>query len=462
MTNESNVREWTAVPAYAVAGLVAKGERLAKTAAKLGVPAPVVTVTNRRVRKIYDDILGDTGRTEAVADVTLSGLAPQLPGGWTLLAAIEHAADGDEWINLVHGGEGADPKYRTAAPDCDHCGLNRGRKSTFLVVDEDGNVQQVGRNCLADFLGHHMPNPWAYMLELNANDEDWEPRGHHDHRQDAEEAVALAMALTDCFGYVKAANPRSTAGRAREVQAGKMNKDWSPAEKAQFVNFVADNGGWDAFEAEARAAIHWLLTDANTGNDYLWNLATVFRTAEQTTLADGTLRYRFEEKRLGLVVSLAPTWNREKGKIVERDARQAIEAERRANADDVPVGRVTITGTIVRAYAKETPYGTRYVMTVLGDGGWKVWGTVPTNLDGTLDSMAGRAVSFTAAVEASDDPTFGFYKRPTKAVFTDAAAAAADDAVVCEHCGCEWSVGSGSKVACGRCHADWPESPKAA
>ena len=71
MTNNPHVREWTGVPAYAVAGFVAKGERLAKTAAKLGVPAPVVTVTNRRVRKIHDDILGDTGRTEVVADVTL-------------------------------------------------------------------------------------------------------------------------------------------------------------------------------------------------------------------------------------------------------------------------------------------------------------------------------------------------------------------------------------------------------
>jgi hypothetical protein len=94
MTNESNVREWTAVPAYAVAGLVAKGERLAKTAAKLGVPAPVVTVTNRRVRKIYDDILGDTGRTEAVADVTLSGLAPQLPGGWKVWGTVPTNLDG--------------------------------------------------------------------------------------------------------------------------------------------------------------------------------------------------------------------------------------------------------------------------------------------------------------------------------------------------------------------------------
>jgi len=94
-------------------------------------------------------------------------------------------------------------------------------------------------------------------------------------------------------------------------------------------------------------------------------------------------------------------------------------------AAPVPTGKgVKVTGTVVKVDWKENAYGGRLVMTVKNDAGWLVWGTVPQSLTvdergyTTADSAvkAGDAVSFTATIEASDRPEFGFFKRPTKAV----------------------------------------------
>ena len=115
------------------------------------------------------------------------------------------------------------------------------------------------------------------------------------------------------------------------------------------------------------------------------------------------------------------------GKAVEfldrKAGRQAQRAAEQADAAPVPTGRVVITGTVVKVEWKENGFGGREVMTVKNAAGWLVWGTVPSSLnvnkDGfiTVDSgvKVGDTVTFTATVEASDRPEFGFFKRPTKA-----------------------------------------------
>jgi hypothetical protein len=115
------------------------------------------------------------------------------------------------------------------------------------------------------------------------------------------------------------------------------------------------------------------------------------------------------------------------GKAVEfldrKAARDTARAAEQASAAPVPSGRVVITGTVVKVDWKENGFGGREVMTVKHADGWLVWGSVPkslnTNADGflTVDSgvKAGDTVTFTATVEASDRPEFGFFTRPTKA-----------------------------------------------
>ena len=53
-------------------------------------------------------------------------------------------------------------------------------------------------------------------------------------------------------------------------------------------------------------------------------------------------------------------------------------------------------------------------MLVKDDSGFKVFGTVPSSISRV---SKGDVVEFTATLEPSkDDPKFGFYKRPSKAV----------------------------------------------
>ena len=98
------------------------------------------------------------------------------------------------------------------------------------------------------------------------------------------------------------------------------------------------------------------------------------------------------------------------------DEIRAIEAEilaRDAAKRSVPVGRVVIEGVILSTKPQESAYGTTWKMLVEGDG-WKVWGSIPSEIFQPAEK--GVRVRFTATVEPSqDDPSFGFYKRPTKA-----------------------------------------------
>src|SRR3972149_3916096 len=54
-------------------------------------------------------------------------------------------------------GETLPESWRRADQKCDHCGLIRKRNETFVVRHEDGTLKQIGRQCIADFLGHKGP-----------------------------------------------------------------------------------------------------------------------------------------------------------------------------------------------------------------------------------------------------------------------------------------------------------------
>ncbi len=112
---------------------------------------------------------------------------------------------------------------------------------------------------------------------------------------------------------------------------------------------------------------------------------------------------------------------------LERDAAEAEKQARALAAGAFTGGKLDIEGTVVSTKWVESQYGSAKKMMVELDDGRRLWGTVARGLDEvTLDEEGrhvettllgqGDRVAFTATVEASqDDPTFGFFKRPTKA-----------------------------------------------
>lgn len=97
---------------------------------------------------------------------------------------------------------------------------------------------------------------------------------------------------------------------------------------------------------------------------------------------------------------------------------EAFAARKAAEALEpvVPVveGKQQITGEVLSVKTQYNDFGSRLVMTVKDDRGFKVWGSVPASLP---NLERGDRVVFSATVEKSDrDESFGFFKRPTKGI----------------------------------------------
>jgi hypothetical protein len=106
------------------------------------------------------------------------------------------------------------------------------------------------------------------------------------------------------------------------------------------------------------------------------------------------------------------------GKLLEQfTAKTAKRAAEAANSAPVPASdkRIEVTGTIVSTRTQDHAvysFGTVTKMLVRHETGYKVWGTMPSE----LCAKRGDVVSFTARIERSEkDETFGFFSRPTKA-----------------------------------------------
>lgn len=103
---------------------------------------------------------------------------------------------------------------------------------------------------------------------------------------------------------------------------------------------------------------------------------------------------------------------------VRRSIASAIERQAQREQDAVehpaaPVveGRTQITGEVLSTKAQYSDYGMTIKMLVRDDRGFKVWGTIPSQ----ISVEKGSRVQFTATVtKSNDDEAFGFFKRPTQ------------------------------------------------
>lgn len=99
-------------------------------------------------------------------------------------------------------------------------------------------------------------------------------------------------------------------------------------------------------------------------------------------------------------------------KIDKRVERKAADEAAKAAAANCPIGRLTVTGTVLGLKGQDTEFGFVMKMLVQHDTGYKVWGTKPSK----IEVNKGDRVEFTATVQPSnDDPKFGFFSRPTAA-----------------------------------------------
>lgn len=379
------------IPAENLYELKYRVGELNKRAEKLGVPPIVLTIGEPEERASEERPGG--GATFYAVEVLGERIGLE---GWRFLGTIEHGAE----ANILRAAPGQElaESYRHAAKACDHCGVKRARKDTFVVEHDDGTTKQLGRSCIRDYLGHRNAQAIASWLTEVAELEDSNAQGHRSKRSlEPVEIVALACADVRLRGrYFPAAMTfDSTAGQVRLFLylKGKKRTDWLAS--SGFELTAADI-------AEAEGLIAWIASQgAATG--YVANLKAA---SAMPTVQD---------KHVGLLASLPVakrTDDERQAEKAQRDAERAVIAAQEADAQDAPSGRWILRGEVVKLTYQENAYGGTNKMIMRTDDGWKLYVSEPSGLSPT----EGDWLELTATVTPSDkDPKFAFGKRPTKA-----------------------------------------------
>jgi fructose-specific component phosphotransferase system IIB-like protein len=109
------------------------------------------TINGKKVQ--YVDADGNKA-VNIVYKVMVDAVAPTI-AGWTFVATIDHSPSEGNLIRMVpnSGMESVPEKYRSISPICDHCGKIRNRRDTYLLRnDKTGELKQIGRQCIKDFI----------------------------------------------------------------------------------------------------------------------------------------------------------------------------------------------------------------------------------------------------------------------------------------------------------------------
>jgi hypothetical protein len=331
-----------------VGELVAKLEKLAKRAAKLGCEALRWVVGEPR-----RELDPETHEPRVLVDVEVDGAAPSYQG-WTFVASVERY--GDELLVTTAPGETVPADFdRTAlAQTCDHCKASRGRKQTFLVRHEDGRTLRVGSTCIKDFLGHNLPSLGMFRI-LRELDEFAGGLGEGRELW----SVDLVAFLTVVAMHIRAGGFVSR-GRASEdmrlvATADEVLGWYAAAAKGKRVEEPTD-----ADAEMAGRVLQWALDVDAEGNDYLTNVQVVARAG---FVMDTTV---------GIAASIQSAagraWERE---VKEQAARNLAETSDHFGT----VGeRASWQVTVLGCYTTEGYYGTTFIYKfVTADGNAATW-----------------------------------------------------------------------------------------
>lgn len=278
MDNNNNVFD---IPAYNYAALEERILKLNKRAAKLGCePMRLTTLRDFTVEvKNFAGVKYQEPRRE----IRLEGETPKF-NGWSLLAVIERQMNGENLVRCVPG-QTVPKRYRKTDTRCDHCKSIRQRKEVFVLGHEDGKHIQVGRQCIADFLGHVSAESLAQQAtwELSLADTCREAREEGfirgDRFRSIHEFLATVAIVIRRLGWVsrkmieERGDGQTTSSIAWSILCAPPSDDKMRAFVRENDLYVQDR---DTELAEAALAWARKLT-VNGQSDYLYNLGVACR-----------------------------------------------------------------------------------------------------------------------------------------------------------------------------------------
>jgi hypothetical protein len=270
------------IPAYNYPTLCESVEKLNRRAVKLGCEPMTLTVIREYTVEKKNE---DTGAkySQARIEFNLTGETPRYEG-WRLLASVEMQPSSENLIRCVPG-ETVPESYRKTDTHCDHCHSNRRRKEVFILGHDNGTMfAQVGRQCIADFLGHASAETlvaratWMFDIEHLCDDADGEGfSGRGERMIDMADFLATVAIIIRRIGWISAKVANEKFCQSTAQLAWTIITD---AKSESIKKFIRENSivSEERDSELAAAALEWARNQPTEGVvDYLYNLGVSCR-----------------------------------------------------------------------------------------------------------------------------------------------------------------------------------------
>ena len=145
---------------YAYDGLLDMITTRNKRGARYGIPTIGIKIIKEefKPRQEKDPIGGgysDTNELVKIVTIKLEVPTLNLPGGWKFIARIDHEEFGNLIMSVPDSGFEGNLREmfgKSQPSTCDHCHEVRRRTSTFVLLNDKGELKRVGKQCLRDYL----------------------------------------------------------------------------------------------------------------------------------------------------------------------------------------------------------------------------------------------------------------------------------------------------------------------
>jgi hypothetical protein len=332
--------------------------KLAKAATKLGVTPPMLV--HSEPREVVRD---DNSEAYLEYDCAIVGAEPVI-AGYKFVGSINH----DESGNIIKLADNSrdefdTTQFRVGAQKCDHCGQQRYRKDTYLVVHvESKALKQVGSSCLRDFLGHGDPQAiMSYVqniIEFMADMDDDDSFGRYysggrygEPRMGIVFFLANICAMIDEYGWLSKtrAADEMRASEATVERALFNVRDLESGDRKRIAEAIQIN---EAHYELARTSLAWLASDivtkpVETRSDYEHNLCVA---------CGNGIALSFQTRQAGIVGSLIAAYRRAMSQAAERKA-AALQSHHYGEPGWKLVGHTML---VTHVYDNANDYGVSY------------------------------------------------------------------------------------------------------
>jgi len=322
----------------------------------------------------------------------IEGDTIKLPGGWYVIAVMKYEPGMDRPLVTRTSDEALPKRFYTLGPVCEHCKLERKRTTVLVLKNESGEIIQVGKSCLKDFLGHYPESAISYAMQL-ASIGDWLQSGFDDPKDPSASGIDMLLFLEVAVYFVQ---------KDGFVKSGAVGMDGHPllSTADTVIDYLANLTRnrvkkidiTPEMTARAKTILAWARETAKTqtGNDYWWNVGSAL------SIDWVTMRTK------GIVASIIAAYNRH----LEKKA-QAMAAK--LSGADEWVGTVgeRLKGLklqLVRKTVHDGNYGTSYILKFVDDAGhsYTWFSSSGVDADGEIWGEGGETYYGAATVKKHD------------------------------------------------------------